>query len=157
MSVVSNAALANSGVSSPLTIDDLRLLHNEECESIRRNVSSIESELAGTLSRGERLELASGVKDAADELAGLYRKKEAAGYFEGFKAVSERCLDRLAHLKSDYRRLLNELLQAEHEITSGKLQKARRQLSHWLSHFGDVLDRESDVVRELSTAESDRS
>lgn len=150
MSAVSNSALADVQVSSALAIEELRRQHDGSCMSIRRTIRSIESELAGPVRREDRLELASGVQDAAGELASLLRRKESARYFEGFDTASERGLDRLAHLKSDYRRLLNELRQAEHEIVSGKPRKTQRQLSHWLSHFEDVLDREADVVKSLT-------
>lgn len=137
----------------PPAIVELCLQHDETCEMIQSAVDGIEKELAGNVDRESRRELASAVHDVANQLAGLLDAKLEAGYFEGKDGTSIRCTERLAHLKADYRRLLNELRQADHEIATGKPPKARRQLSHWLSHFSDVCGRETDLIEEVWGAE----
>ena len=130
-------------------MEELCLKHDETCESIRTATLSIERELSGNLDREDRRELASAVADVSGELAGLYELKQQAGFFDGPEGSSARDQERLAHLKSDYRRLLNELRQVEQETETGKPSKARRQLSHWMSRFSDVCDREADVVSDI--------
>lgn len=133
----------------PQPIVELCLLHDETCEMIQSAIDGIEKELAGDVDREARRELASAVHDVANQLAGLLDAKMEAGLFDGKDGTSIRCTERLAHLKADYRRLLNELRQADHEIATGKPPKARRQLSHWLSHFNDVCGRETDIIGEV--------
>jgi hypothetical protein len=135
--------------SLPAAIETISLIHDETCGRIRSTSEAVESELSQHLDRGERLELAAAVRDVIDEVSNLYDAKLAAGFFVGFGDPTERCRERVAHLKSDYRRLLNDLRQTEHEITSGKSRKARRQMSHWLTRFADVIDHETALLNEL--------
>lgn len=135
-------------------MEELCLMHDESCDSIRSSTSSIEKELSENLDREDRRELASAVRDVSRELSGLLELKQEAGFFEGPAGVNVRDQERLAHLKSEYRRLLNELRQVEHETETGKPSKARRQLTHWMSHFSDVCDREANMVSDIWDSES---
>lgn len=135
--------------SLPALVEELSLVHDKTCDHIRTTATSVESELSGPLDREDRLELAAAVADAADELKSLFDAKIDAGYFTGFEGTSERCQDRVAHLKSDYRRLLSELRSARHETLAGKPRKAQRELNSWLGHFKDLMDRETVLINEL--------
>lgn len=135
-------------------MEELCLKHDQSCDLIRSAALSIEKQLAGNLDREDRRELASAFWDVAGELEELFEVKQQAGFFDGPDGANVRDQERLAHLKSDYRRLLNELRQVEHETETGKLSKARRLLSHWMSRFSDVCDRETDVISEIWKSES---
>jgi hypothetical protein len=135
--------------SLPAAVEELCLIHDETYGRIRSKSEAIESELARPLDHGERLELSGAVFDVVDDLCSLHEAKLAAGFFAGFGEPTERCRERVAHLKSDYRRLLNELRQIGHEIKSGKPRKALRQMSHWLTRFDDVVDHETALLNEL--------
>lgn len=141
----------------PAFVEELCLVHDKACDRIRTLATSVESELSEALDREDRLELAAAVADAAEQLKSLFDAKLDSGYFEGCEGTSERCQDRAAHLKSDYRRRLNGLREIEHEIASGKPRKAERQLNHWRSHFTDVLDRETEILNELWKQDTDVS
>ena len=115
------------------------------CDSIE----SISAELAGPIDREGRLELAATIADISDELRDIHQRKLDAEYFYGREGVSTHLQERGTHLQSDHRRLLNELRSAQQETVGGKARKAHRQLTTWLNHYSDLLDRETELVPEL--------
>jgi hypothetical protein len=138
-----------AGDTVPAAVEELCLMQDRNCERLRARVDSISSELSGDLDREERLELAAAIADVADELSVLVQQKVGAGYFDGFAGTTQHVQERVAHLQADYRRLLNELRTARHEVAAGKPRKARQQMASWLGHFNDLVGRESDLISEL--------
>ncbi|MFT5325198.1 MAG: hypothetical protein ACI8P0_003066 [Planctomycetaceae bacterium] len=135
--------------SVPAAVEELCFLQDSKIERIRSAVDSVSTELSDALDREERLELASGIGDIAEELHNLIQRKLDAGFYDGFKGANRHSQERVAHLISDYRRLLSELRTARHETAAGKPRKAQRELTSWLGHFSDLVDRETSLIDEL--------
>ena len=149
---MTSATLRGPAIESnkvPTEVEDLCLIQDHRFARIRVSIQSISSELAGPVDREDRFELAAAISDVADELRGLQNRKLDIGFFEGFSDTDDHLQERVAHLQSDYRRLLNELRSAQQETVSGKPRKVCRQLNSWLSHFNSLIDREADLIAEL--------
>jgi hypothetical protein len=134
---------------APARVQELRASQDRSCGRIRASLDSVCSELRAPLEREDRMELAAAVADTAADLRALIQQKDDAGYFEGSAGNSQHLRERVAHLRADLRRLLNELRAAQQEISTGKASKAVRQLTSWLGHFDDVVARESELISEL--------
>lgn len=143
--------------SVPAAVKELCLEQDRSSNRISKSIDSISSELAGPIDREVRHELAAAIGDVADELRTLHNRQLAAGFFDGFENANTHLHERVAHLLADYRRLLNELRTAQHETATGKASKASRQLTSWVGHFSDLIERESKLVSELWTADKSQA
>jgi hypothetical protein len=133
----------------PAAVEELRRIQDQKIERIRSAVDSVNAELSDSLDKEGRQELASVIGDIADDLRSLIQRKLDAGFYDGFEGTNAHLQERSARLISDYRRLLSELRNARHEASAGKPRKTQRQLTSWLGHFSDLVDRESVLVAEL--------
>lgn len=133
----------------PAAVEEIRLIQDQKIERIRSAIDSVNAELSDSLDKEERLEIASVIGDIADDLRSLIQRKLDAGFYDGFEGTTVHLQERAAHLISDYRRLLSELRSARHEATAGKPRKTQRQLTSWLGHLSDLVDREAELITEL--------
>ena len=135
--------------SIPAAVQELSLWQGKVRGKICDSIESISSELAGPIDREGRLELAATIADISEELRDIHEQKIDADYFHGREGISTHLQERGANLQSDHRRLLNELRSAQQETVGGKARKAHRQLTSWLNHYSDLLDRETELIPEL--------
>ncbi len=149
MSTSKPSKTTDGGVAVPAEVGEICLVQEHTIERIHSSVDSVRAELSDSLDREERLELASGIGDIAEELRSLIQRKLDAGFYDGFEGRTAHLRERVAHLISDYRRLLSELRSARHETSAGKPRKAQRQLASWLGHFSDLVSRETSLIDEL--------
>lgn len=152
---MTNGPSSGSSRSIPAAVEQLLLEHDETCDAMRVTTNAVISDLSQPVGREERHELASAIHDVAGELSALNETKREVGFYDGFGEQQTHRRERITHMQSEYRRLLNDLRRVQQEIATGKPPKARRQLTSWLSQLNDVLDREAVLIDELWNPSTD--
>lgn len=135
--------------TTPDAIEKLCNEHDQVMEDVTDRAQSLIDQAGDANDREAQQELAGALDDIASDLQDLLDAKNEAGYFRGAEDAAENARDRAEHLRSDHRRLINDVRAVAREFRTGKPSKARRQLTAWLTKFKDAADRESRHVSEL--------